>query len=142
MLVEKIRRKSDFSPEFLQLKLPGIERLGCDRPLVLLDIGGLRTAENAEILRRCTHLILISRDPSEFEPWQRFAATEGCSTIAHFHSHLVKQPDGSLDNYQRSQVQLGQSPASGQLYNLSREGDAVTYAAAIAQIADWLRETQ
>lgn len=139
-LVDKIRRKGSFTPEFLQLKLPGIERLGCDRPLVLVDIGGLRTAENGEILKRCTHLIIISRDGAEFEPWQRFAAAEGCEAIAYFHSHLVKREDGTLEEELCSRLDLGQQPAVGEFYNLCRSGGDRSYREAIERVAVWLCE--
>src|SRR3990167_3663142 len=51
-LVAEIRRKGSFSQEFMLFTLKSIENLGAGMPRVLIDLGGLRTAENAEILKR------------------------------------------------------------------------------------------
>ena len=66
-IVQQIRKKFAFSEEFVTLTLQTIERLGRNPQLslVLLDLGGKRTAENAEILRRSTHCILLSAQAEE-----------------------------------------------------------------------------
>src|SRR3990167_3520743 len=51
-LVKEIRRKGSFSQAFMLFTLKSIENLGAGMPRVLIDLGGLRTAENAEILKR------------------------------------------------------------------------------------------
>ncbi len=130
--VAAIRRKGAFSPEFVELTLRAIERLGQNPQLalVLLDLGGRRTAENAEILRRSTHCFILSADPEETQAWQQFIANEGCAVLGIFASRL--------DVMAPSQIDCQSQPLQGTLVNLHRNGDAVDYQAAIGQLADFL----
>ncbi len=136
-LVAEIRRKGGFSQEFMVFTLRAIENLGKRFPIVLLDLGGRRSAENAEILRRSTHLIILSSKEEENDAWREFAAAEGCETLAVFASRLVKLPDGTLDEAIRSEVDLNTSPVKGELLNLDREGPVTPYQEAISEFVDW-----
>jgi CRISPR-associated protein Csx3 len=132
--VAAIRRKGAFSPEFVELTLSAIERLGQNPQfsLVLLDLGGRRTAENAEILRRSTHCFILSADPQETQAWQQFVNHEGCAVWGVFISRL--------DATARSQIDCQSQPLQGTLVNLQRNGDVSYYQAAIGQLADFLLE--
>ena len=137
-IVAKIRQKGQFSPEFVNHTLSSIESLGKRFPLLLVDLGGLRTAENAEILKRCTHLIILSSVPAEIILWQQFAASEGCETIACLDSVQIKLESCELDDSVRSTVDTMTLPVTGQLFNLDREGSSDTYQAAVNRLAHWL----
>jgi CRISPR-associated protein Csx3 len=139
-IVQQIRRKFAFSEEFVTLILQTIEQLGRNPQLslVLLDLGGKRTAENAEILRRSTHCIVLSADAEATAQWQAFAAAEACSILAMFESRLVKLPDQQLDDTVRSAIRTDLAMPQGTLVNLSRELGTACYAEAIGQLADWL----
>jgi CRISPR-associated protein Csx3 len=139
-LVQEIRRKAAFSDEFVGSTLQTIERLGNNPqiPLVLLDLGGKRTAENAEILRRSTHCMVVSADEEEAMRWHVFAADEGCPVLASFQSRLVRSPDQQIDLSARSTIQTDRPIPQGTLVNLCRELGADCYQEAIAQFADWL----
>ena len=139
-IVAKIRQKGQFSPEFVNHTLRSIESLGKRFPLLLVDLGGLRTAENAEILKRCTHLVILSSVPAEIPLWQQFAASEGCETIACLDSVQVKLTSGELDCSVRSTVDTMTLPVTGQLFNLDRQGNNDTYQTAVNQLAQWLWE--
>lgn len=139
-IVQNIRKKFAFSDEFVTLTLETIERLGRNPnlSLVLLDLGGKRTAENAEILRRSTHCFLLSASEEESAHWQAFAAAEGCPVLATFQSRLIKLPNQHLDRTARSSIQIDRPIPQGTFVNLSREIDSTCYAEAISQFADWL----
>ena len=137
-LVAEIRRKGNFSQEFMLFVLKGIENLGRRFPILLLDLGGRRTAENAEILHRSTHLVILSSKEEEDRPWQEFARAEGCETLAIFRSRLVKREDGTLDESVWSSVDLSTDPVSGELVQLDRVGPVEPYREAISRFADWL----
>lgn len=134
-IVESIRRKGQFSEEFISVTLSAIERLGRNPQfrIVLLDLGGKRTAENAEILQRSNFLILLSSDVQEIPRWQQFAANEGCKTLAILESRLKK-----TDDILQSAIDFTQVPIQGIMWNLERTGSSLTYVAAIAQLAAWL----
>jgi CRISPR-associated protein Csx3 len=131
-VVAAIRRKGKFSPEFVELTLRAIERLGQNRQLdlVLLDLGGLRTAENAEILRRSTHGLIVSADEAETLVWQEFMANEGCGLLGVFASRL--------DETARSHIDCQGLPLRGTLVNLVRDGDRASYQGAVGAVADFL----
>lgn len=143
-IVQQIRRKFAFSEEFTLITLQGIERLGRDvhHAIVLLDLGGKRTAENAEILRRSTHCIILSSQVEEIPAWQTFARTEGCEILAVLQSQLVYQvdslPNPSLDTTARSTLQVNSMPMQGTLVNLSRELGTECYGQAITELAEAL----
>jgi len=137
-IVSEIRRRGAFSQEFMLFTLKSIENLGRAKPLVLLDLGGRRTAENAEILKRSSHLIILSSKEEENDPWVEFARAEGCETIAIFASRLIKGEDGTLDNKVRSSIDFLIEPVEGILYNLDREGPKDPYIEVVSQFADWL----
>jgi CRISPR-associated protein Csx3 len=128
-IVKQIRRKGSFSPEFILFTLRSIENLGRVFQLVLIDLGGKRTAENAEILARATDFILISGNPAEDEPWLEFAKDEGCEILAIFRSRLGEG---------QSWVDLSTLPVRGELVNLERDGPKDPYESAVSQFADWL----
>ena len=140
--VADIRRKGSFSQEFMTFVLKGIENLGRKFPILLLDLGGRRTAENAEILLRSTHLIVLSSKEEEIQTWQQFAVAEGCDTLAVFQSRLVLLDGGGLDLTVRSTVEVAAMTAQGVMLNLDREvqqkHESVTFRDAISQFADWL----
>ncbi|KAM3112685.1 hypothetical protein [Phormidesmis sp. 146-33] len=91
-IVRSIRRKGQFSEEFVLETLRAIDHLGQNPhfSIVLLDLGGKRTAENAEILQRSDFLILLSSNLQEISHWQQFAHCENCETIAFLESRLHK----------------------------------------------------
>jgi CRISPR-associated protein Csx3 len=138
VLVAEIRRKGSFSQEFMGFTLKSIERLGRAMPLVLMDLGGRRTAENAEILRRSTHLIVLSSKDKECDLWCEFAQAEGCESLAILGSRLVKGVDGSFDQNVRSWVDSSARPVRGEILNLDRGEGSAPYEEAISQFADWL----
>lgn len=139
-IVQQIRKKFAFTEEFVTLTLQTIEQLGRNPQLslVLLDLGGKRTAENAEILRRSTDCILLAAQAEETADWQAFATAEGCSILATFQSCLVKLPNQQLDHAARSSIQTDLPIPQGKLVNLARDLGTGCYEQAIAQFAEWL----
>jgi CRISPR-associated protein Csx3 len=129
-IVKQIRRKGSFSPEFMLFTLRSIENLARVFPLVLLDLGGKRTAENAEILKRATHFILISSKLEENKAWVEFASAQGCQILAVFNSRLGEG---------KSWIDFSPvPPLRGELVNLDRNGPKEPYQIAVSQFADWL----
>lgn len=143
-IVQQIRRKAAFSEEFVAVTLRGIEQLGRNpqHQIVLVDLGGKRTAENAELLKRSTHCIILSSNPDEISQWQAFATREGCEILATFHSQLIfcSDPgsDRQLDTTARSTLQADSNPMQGQWVNLCRELGTECYGEAITKLADVL----
>lgn len=152
-LVKEIRRKGNFDAGFMLFTLQAIEALGTRFPIVLVDLGGRRSAQNAEILARCSHQVVLSSKEEENKPWQEFAAAEGCQTLAVFASELVKlagSEELDLGAHVRSEntTTLDAVVAAGTLRNLDRgkSGDSAErsgricacYREAISQFADWL----
>lgn len=145
-VVKEIRRKGKFASGFLERHLPlivGPALMGSFK-LILADLGGFRSAENAEILARSTHLVLLCSDKhaDEGQPWLDFAAAEGCKILAALDSRLVKCEDGTLDLTARSSVDLSAEPVKGGMLNLDRETqqkhESITFREAVSQFAEWL----
>ncbi len=139
-LVAEIRRKGKFNEEFVAFTLNAIENLGKNMPRVLLDLGGIRSAENAEILRRCTHCVILSSKESEDLAWVEFAEAEGCKPLAVLRSRLDKRSDGTLVEGHESKLDVTQTPVRGTLWNMDRDGPAEPFRSAVSQFAEWLIE--
>ena len=143
-VVRRIRKKYEFSPEFLTQKIQAIENLGRNKPLVLLDLGGKRSVENAQILARSTGLIILSSKIVEVELWRAFGKAQSCEVVLELASKLVTTTEGALDPLARSQVTLGAIPGTGTLVNLSRKYKdncwADCHQDAIDRLAIWLME--
>ena len=137
-IARALRQKSEFTEEFMDHVLRSIENLGRHFPLVLLDLGGKRSAENAAILNLSTHCIILSSDPTETNLWKEFAEAADVVVIADFESKQVKLPDGSLDSSVRSEILLETIPVKGILFNLTRAGDAHFYRESVSEFATWL----
>lgn len=142
-IVQQIRKKAAFSPEFITITLHSIEQLGRNgcHDIVLLDLGGKRTAENAEILHRSTHCIILSAQPEAISAWQTFATAAGCTILATLCSQLTYTTASAhreLDLTARSSLQIHASPIRGTLVNLCRDQGTDCYQAAIQTLADQL----
>ncbi|MDO8623942.1 MAG: hypothetical protein Q7R54_01170 [bacterium] len=152
-LVKEIRRKGNFDAGFMTFTLKAIEALGTRFPITLVDLGGRRSAQNAEILARCSHQIILSSKEGEVSAWQEFATAEGCETLAVFASELVKlagSEELDLGAHVRSEIPVTPlwAGAVGTLRNLDRgrSGDSAErsaricacYREAVSQFADWL----
>ena len=144
-VVRRIRKKYEFSPEFLTQKLQAIGNFGRNTPLVLLDLGGRRSVENAQILARSTHLIILSSEMEELSLWTAFGEAQGCKVVLELASKLVMTTEGRLDLSARSQVTLDAIPGTGTLVNLNRkykdECWSDCHQDAIDRLAVWLMET-
>ena len=144
-VVRRIRKKYEFSPEFLTQKLQAIGNFGRNTPLVLLDLGGRRSFENAQILERSTGLIILSSSEPELVLWRSFGEAEGCEVVLELASKLVMTKDERLDPLARSQVTLDAIPGTGTLVNLNRkykdECWSDCHQDAIDRLAVWLMET-
>lgn len=142
-VVAEIRRKGKFAQGFLDRHLPmlvGPALVGSFR-IILADLGGVRSAENAEILRHSTHLITLSSDPGQTLLWEEFSQGEGCAPLARFTSGLLMCADKSVPQQVRSFVNFpsGQKNlVSGLLLQLHREAGSEPYEEAISQFADWM----
>jgi len=137
-LVKEIRRKGSFDQSFMTFTLNAVEQLGRRLSIVLLDLGGRKTAENAEILARSTHLIVLSSREEEKNAWVEFAGAEGCKALAILGSRLVKNDDGSLNQSVRSVLALDEDVMHGAMLNLDRETGNSPYVEQIGQLAEWL----
>ena len=151
-IVKEIRRKGNFDAGFMAFTLKAIEALGTRFPITLVDLGGRRSAQNAEILARSSHLMILSSKEDEKTPWQEFATAEGCETLAVFTSELVKlegSEELNLGGEVRSEIAAtSENVVVGVLRNLDRgrSGDSEErlalirecYREAVSQFANWL----
>ncbi len=85
-LVKVVRQKGKFSPDFVNNMIDVIRRN--EQPLVLVDTGGVRSAENATIFEVCDGCIILSSKPEETVAWREFAREHGVRVIAELNSVL------------------------------------------------------
>lgn len=79
------RRKGQFTPEFTAwccnvLSKPEIA------PITLVDVGGRMSEENAQIMSKCTHAIILDNNVEMIEQWVLFAQKCNLQVIAKLHS--------------------------------------------------------
>lgn len=141
-VAEALRRKGQYSEEFMKFISNAIGQLGKTFPLVLLDVGGRQDEKSASILSMATHVILLAPDQSVEDSWLEFGISQRCLAMAIFASRLVRRSNGVLDDTVRSTVNLSLSPIKGVLYNLDRGGSKEPYREVIHSLANWLAEEQ
>lgn len=140
-IVASLRKKGVFSAEFIGNTLNAIEQLGRNPrfSIVLLDLGGKLTPENAKILQCSDFLIVLSSNLQDINEWQQFARSEDCETIAALQSRL-QTINGGFDQAVRSHISFTPSLATGVLWNLDRNSGVAPYQSAVAQLATWLHD--
>ncbi len=87
--VKEIRRKGKFDKTFMRYVLGGLDNIQPHIPLVLVDVGGIRSAENAEIFKRCDYFIVLSSKEEETSEWVKFGTELGLKPLAILKSELV-----------------------------------------------------
>lgn len=87
----KAAYKSKFTPEFVRRVADSVK--ACALPLVLIDIGGIPSAENREICASATHAILLAGDMGRLPEWRRFCEELHLSVLAEIWSDYHGQED-------------------------------------------------
>ena len=89
--VVRLRQKGQFTEDFVKRSRDVVKTwVG---PLMLVDIGGRTSEENAEIIQGATHAIILSGDPSATAEWQSFFASRGLGVVATLHSDYTGSRD-------------------------------------------------
>lgn len=83
--------KGKFTPEFVQLKAESVDKLGNDSsPLNFIDIGGIITPENAQIIRSANAGIILCGDGGieggMVAEWKKFFTDLGIPVVAEIYS--------------------------------------------------------
>jgi CRISPR-associated protein Csx3 len=81
----KAAYKAKFTPEFVKRITDSVKNVAL--PLVLVDIGGIPSAENEQICSSATHAILLAGDVSRFPEWRAFCEKLGISVVAEIESN-------------------------------------------------------
>ncbi|MFH0770091.1 MAG: CRISPR-associated protein Csx3 [Candidatus Peregrinibacteria bacterium] len=94
-----VRHKGNFSREFMEFALSGIENISAKRTLV--DVGGIRSEENGDIFRRGTHAVVLCRTdkPEEKAAWEAFAKEHGLIVMASLDSSLEGEQSACIDEH-------------------------------------------
>lgn len=111
--VVKWRQKGQFTPEFVDRAKRVVDEW--EGPLMLIDIGGRTSEENAQIVEGATHAIVLAGDLSKVDEWQEFFRTRGVEVIAVLHSHYHGNSDQIVDKDKREEnpeLRLGRLTAS------------------------------
>ncbi len=80
----KAAYKAKFTPEFVDRISASVE--SCPLPLVIVDIGGIPSAENKKICAAATHAVLLAGDTSRFQEWREFCEALEISVVAEIES--------------------------------------------------------
>ena len=89
-VAQELRHKGKFTPEFVAWVVESIRNLKQRIPLVLVDVGGIRSHQNEEIFRECdAFAVLCRKDKAEEKKmWEHFGLELGLRPIASFDSSL------------------------------------------------------
>lgn len=139
-IVAQIRKKGPFSKNFIEFVEEAITGLRQGFAITLLDLGGKRIFPNDKILTASTHCIILSSSAEEKKQWIKFAEKYDSKIIAVLDSKLVFVNSSSkeIDMNARSQINILNSPITGEIVNLDRETGVEPYQEAISQLANCL----
>lgn len=82
--VREWRRKGKFTPEFVERAARVVQ--DWEGPLMLIDIGGIISPENTQIIQGATHAIVLAGDTSVVPEWEQYFAQQGIEVIASLRS--------------------------------------------------------
>jgi len=88
--VTKWRQKGKFTGEFVEDRRRKIAEW--DGPLMIIDVGGRTSEENARMIEGATHAIILASDLSKVAEWRQFFDEHGLQVIAKLHSHYQDDP--------------------------------------------------
>ena len=88
-LVKTVRKKGVFNHRFVHTVINQIEDANIE--MLLIDLGGIRSKENEEIIKHCNSFIIVSNDKDEAKKWQEWVEGNGVECIGVLNSVL----DGS-----------------------------------------------
>lgn len=111
--VVKWRQKGQFTPEFVDRAKRVVDEW--EGPLMLVDIGGRTSEENAQIVEGATHAIVLAGDLSKVNEWKDFFKSHGVEVMAVLHSHYHGATDQIVDKDEREanpELRLGRLTAS------------------------------
>lgn len=83
--VVKFRQKGKFTTEFVADRKKKIR--DWDGPLMIIDVGGRTSEENAQMIEGATHAIILAGDLSKVAEWRDFFEENNIEVIAKLHSH-------------------------------------------------------
>lgn len=92
--VAALRRKGEFSPELVNWYCQSLAH--CEMaPIILVDIGGRCSVENARIIREggITHAVILASKEEAIPEWERFLANLGIKIIAIIKSEYLDTED-------------------------------------------------
>lgn len=89
--VIKFRQKGKFTPEFVADRKKKIH--DWEGPLMIIDVGGRTSEENAEMIEGATHAIILAGDLSKVAEWRDFFEGNNIEVIAKLHSHYQGNHD-------------------------------------------------
>lgn len=69
-IIQLVREKGKFTPDFVKNVKEVIENIKSN--IVLVDVGGIPSRENVEIISHCDYYIILSRDKSKIIEWESF----------------------------------------------------------------------
>lgn len=127
--VVKLRQKGKFTPEFVADRKRKIA--DWEGPLMLIDIGGRTSPENAEMIQGATHAIILAGDLSKVSEWRDFFEDNHIDVVAKLHSHY----HGS-DDVQRP-MEAGRTDIVSSVHHLER-GEPAADRTTIKQVAHLL----
>lgn len=89
-VAQELRHKGKFTPEFVAWVVESIRNLKQWIPLVLVDVGCIRSQQNETIFRECDAFAVLCRQDKaeEKEMWERFGLELGLQPVASFDSSL------------------------------------------------------
>lgn len=89
--VVKLRQKGKFTPEFVADRKKKIN--DWEGPLMIIDVGGRTSEENAQMIEGATHAIILAGDLSKVAEWRDFFEENNVEVIAKLHSHYQGDHD-------------------------------------------------
>lgn len=114
----ELRHKRKFDQAFMKYVLEGLANVSLHAPLTLVDVGGVRSAENESIFRACQAFVVLSSKDEETLAWKQFGEGLGLTCLALLKSdlhgeHTIESSEipivGTVAGLERGQVVV--SPA-------------------------------
>ena len=91
------KRKGKMSEEYIKCVKERIENETA--PIVLIDVGGLRSRENEEIMEKCNAAVILDKSEEDIEHWKRFCMKNNLDILAEIKSKRGQEEKSYISQF-------------------------------------------
>ena len=91
------KRKGEMSEDYIERVKNRIEKETA--PIVLIDVGGLRSKENEKIMEKCDAAVILDKSQEDLEQWEKFCRNKNLEILAEIKSKRGQEEKSDISQF-------------------------------------------